>query len=236
MIRPEHHKPLPERYSCVLFDMDGTLVDSARGVTASAAEALASVGATVPGPDQLRRFVGPPMIDSFRTVVGLDEDRANAALQHYRVAYAKAGALQARLYEGVEGLLKQLHSLGMPMAVATSKVEDQAIRLTRHFGVDHYFTDVCGASDALERSRKDAVIAESLRRLRSRGVDTSRPVMVGDRIYDVEGAATLGMPTVFALWGYGEPHESANAIAAASSPSGLIPLLQGTMQHSTTGQ
>lgn len=106
MIRPEHHKPLPERYSCVLFDMDGTLVDSARGVTASAAEALASVGATVPGPDQL-------------------------------------------------------HSLGMPMAVATSKVGDQAIRLTRHFGVDHYFTDVCGASDALVRSRKDAVIAES---------------------------------------------------------------------------
>lgn len=181
MIRPEHHKPLPERYSCVLFDMDGTLVDSARGVTASAAEALASVGATVPGPDQL-------------------------------------------------------HSLGMPMAVATSKVGDQAIRLTWHFGVDHYFTDVCGASDALVRSRKDAVIAESLRRLRSRGVDTSRPVMVGDRIYDVEGAATLGMPTVFALWGYGEPHESANAIAAASSPSGLLPLLQGTMQHSTAGQ
>ncbi|WOH18720.1 HAD hydrolase-like protein [Paenarthrobacter sp. GOM3] len=236
MIRPEHQEPLPERYSCVLFDMDGTLVDSASGVTASAAEALLSVGATIPGPDQLRRFVGPPMIDSFRAVVGLDEDRANEALQHYRVAYARAGALQARLYEGVEGLLQQLHSQDMPMAVATSKVEDQAIRLTRHFGVDHFFSDVCGASDALGRSRKDAVIAESLRRLRSRGVDTSRPVMVGDRIYDIEGAATFRMPAIFALWGYGEPHESVHAIATASSPSELLPLLQGTMQDSTTGQ
>ncbi|MCP1411584.1 HAD hydrolase-like protein [Paenarthrobacter sp. A20] len=236
MIRPEHHKPLPGAYSCILFDMDGTLVDSAKGVTASAAEALASVGATVPGPDQLRRFVGPPMMDSFRSVVGLDENVAKVALQHYRAAYARTGAAQAQLYDGVEALLHQLHLRGIPMAVATSKVEDQAIRLTRHFGVAHYFADVCGASDTLGRSRKDDVIAESLNRLRSRGVDTSRPVMVGDRIYDVEGAASFRIPAIFALWGYGEPGESVHAAATASSPGELLPLLQGPAQQSTAVQ
>ncbi|WP_309074123.1 HAD hydrolase-like protein [Paenarthrobacter sp.] len=236
MIRPEHNKPLPGAYSCILFDMDGTLVDSAKGVTASAAEALTSVGAAVPGPDQLRRFVGPPMMDSFRTVVGLDEDVAKVALKHYRTAYARTGALQAQLYHGVEALLHQVHSQGIPMAVATSKVEDQAIRLTRHFGLAHFFEDVCGASDALGRSRKGQVIAESLSRLQSRGVDTSRPVMVGDRIHDIQGAASLGIPTIFALWGYGEPEESAHAAAVASSPGELLPLLQEAQQRQTTGQ
>lgn len=97
-------RPLTE-ISCILFDMDGTLLDSAPGVTASAAQALAAVGAPVPPMDDLRRFVGPPMLESFRTVSGLDEETAWKALQHYRKAYADHGADKSEPYDGIIDLL-----------------------------------------------------------------------------------------------------------------------------------
>ncbi|CAI3791017.1 HAD hydrolase-like protein [Pseudarthrobacter sp. MM222] len=211
--------------SCILFDMDGTLLDSAPGVTASAARALAAVGAPVPALDQLRRFVGPPMIESFRTVSQLDEKTAQKALQHYRKSYADHGAEQSGPCDGILDLLEQLHSAGAPMAVATSKVEDQAIRLARRFGMEGHFINVCGASDAEGRSSKADVIAELLLRLQSDGVDTSSPVMVGDRSYDVAGAATHGIPTIFALWGYGDAAEASHAAAVAPSPAAVLPLI-----------
>lgn len=211
--------------SCILFDMDGTLLDSAAGVTASAAQALAAVGAPVPAMDKLRRFVGPPMIESFRTVSQLDEITAQKALQHYRKAYADHGADQSRPYDGITDLLNHLHSAGIPMAVATSKVEDQAIRLARRFGIEGQFISVCGASDREGRANKAEVIAELLLRLQSKGVDISSPAMVGDRSYDVTGAAKHGIPTIFALWGYGEAEEASQAAAVVASPAALLPLI-----------
>ena len=211
--------------SCILFDMDGTLLDSAPGVTTSAAQALAAVGAPVPSMDILRRFVGPPMIESFRSVSQLDEKTAQKALQHYRKAYADHGAEQSSPYDGIIDLLERLHSAGIPMAVATSKVEDQAIRLARMFGIDCHFITVCGASDSEGRASKADVIAELLLRLHSTGVDISSPAMVGDRSYDVAGAAIHGIPTIFALWGYGEAEEASQAAAVAASPAALLPLI-----------
>ncbi|WP_395401945.1 HAD hydrolase-like protein [Arthrobacter sp. UC242_113] len=211
--------------SCILFDMDGTLLDSAPGVTASAAHALATVGAPVPSMDKLRRFVGPPMIESFRTVSQLDEKTAQKALQHYRREYAAHGAEQSIPYDGIVELLDHLHSAGMPMAVATSKVEDQAIRLARRFGIDGYFVNICGASDHDGRASKSEVIAELLVRLQSEGVDISSPAMVGDRSYDIAGAAQHGIPTIFARWGYGDAGEASEAAAVVTSPAALLPLI-----------
>lgn len=222
--------------TCILFDMDGTLLDSAPGVTASAAQALAAVGAPVPPMDKLRRLVGPPMIESFRTVLNLDEKTAQKALQHYRKAYADHGAEQSSPYAGIMDLLKHVHSAGIPMAVATSKVEDQAIRLARRFGIEGHFVNVCGASDVEGRSSKADVIAELLLRLQSEGVDISKPAMVGDRSYDVAGAAEHGIPTIFALWGYGKAEEASHAAAVATSPADLLPLILNNSRWSVVQQ
>ncbi|WP_426978559.1 HAD hydrolase-like protein [Pseudarthrobacter sp. O4] len=225
MILPHQTRPTLIDITCVLFDMDGTLLDSAPGVTSSAAQALAAVGAPVPSQDELRRFVGPPMIESFRTVSGLDEPTAQRALQHYRKAYADHGAEQSSLYDGIIELLEQLQSAGIPMAVATSKVEDQAVRLARRFGIEGHFINVCGASDSEGRATKAEVIAELLLRLESQGIDTSNPAMVGDRSHDVAGAAEHGISTIFAPWGYGEAKEASHAAAIASSPAALLPMI-----------
>lgn len=223
MILPQQQNQTVESpFSCVLFDMDGTLLDSAAGVTASAAKALAAVGAPVPSLAELRAYVGPPMIESFRGPAGLNEETAQKALGHYRQTYANEGASQSSLYEGIRELLERLNTAGVPMAVATSKVEDQAILLARRFGLEHYFVNICGASDREGRSSKAEVLAELLLRLGCAGVDLSHPVMVGDRSYDVDGAASHGIPTLFASWGYGAALEASAAALVTSSPQAVL--------------
>jgi phosphoglycolate phosphatase len=226
MIRLHLDNQAPAAVSCILFDMDGTLLDSAPGVMDSAARALKAVNAPVPPQRDLLKYVGPPMYESFRQSAGLDTATAQEALRHYRATYAETGAELSSLFDGVSGLLEQLASLQCPMAVATSKVEDQAVRLAGAFGIDRHFADICGASDAAGRASKEDVIAESLGRLKVQGVDISSPVMVGDRRYDVAGAAAHGVPTIFVAWGYGDPSEARGAAAVAETPEVLSLLLR----------
>ncbi|GGS29535.1 phosphatase [Streptomyces humidus] len=212
--------------TCVLLDLDGTLVDSAPGVTACVAEALRAVGADVPDAATLRGFVGPPMYDTFRHVVGLDEPVARAALAAYRAAYARSGASAAALYDGVPELLDALTARGLPLGVATSKVEDQAELMTRRFGLGSRLLTVCGVCDEAGRTTKRQVIRECLGRLRASGADVRRPLMVGDRAYDVESAAAEGIPAVHVRWGYGGPGEAARAVASVARPAELIELIE----------
>lgn len=215
----------PVTPTCLLLDLDGTLVDSAPGIVASVATALLSVGADVPDASILRTFIGPPVYESFRHVLDLDEPTARRALQVYRTAYAEKGALDSRPYDGIPALLDALAEAGLPMAVATAKVEDQAERITRHHGLSSHLVTVCGTSDAAGRETKRAVIKECLTRLQGRGVDVSQPLMVGDRGYDVDSAAAEGIPAIHVLWGYGEADEAAGAIGSADSPEMLAKML-----------
>lgn len=211
--------------TCLLLDLDGTLVDSADGITASVAATLTVIGVPVPDTDTLRSFVGPPMHLTFREVLGLDEPTAEHALRLYRADYAEKRALNSRVYDGVPGLLETLAAAGFPMGVATSKVEDQAERIAEHHGLAAHLVTVCGTSDAEGRATKRDVIRECLRRMREHGVDVSRPLMVGDRGYDVLSAAAEGIPAVRVLWGYGTPAESVDAHATVDSPQALARLL-----------
>lgn len=143
MILPQQHNQTAAiPFNCVLFGMDATLLDSAAGVTASAAKALAAVGAPVPSPEEMRRYVRPPMIESFRGPAGLDEETAQKALKHYRKAYADEGAGLSSLYEGIPDMLDQLKSAGIPVAVPTSKVEDRAALMAQRFGLERHFVNI----------------------------------------------------------------------------------------------
>ncbi|HEY0259926.1 MAG TPA: HAD hydrolase-like protein, partial [Lacisediminihabitans sp.] len=115
----------------------------------------------------------------------------------------------------------------LPLALATSKPELAAITALEHYGLADYFDVITGASEDEVRSSKADVVGEALVRLAAIGADVSRPVLVGDRDYDVEGAGVHGVPTIFAEWGYGSPAEAAGAIAIARSTAELKTLLLG---------
>ncbi|MCI0156730.1 HAD family hydrolase [Leifsonia shinshuensis] len=214
-------------WTCVLFDLDGTLTDSAPGITASLARTFETLGLPVPTPAELVEYVGPPLLDSLQSMAGFDEAAARAALTVYRADYAAHGAFDSAVFPGIRGLLQRLRAAGIPLAVATSKPETQATRILEHFGLAQYFDVIAGATDDESRSAKADVVAEALRRLTERGVALDHTVMVGDRQYDVEGAGEHGLPTILVEWGYGSPAEAAGAIAVVHSADQLSALLLG---------
>ncbi|WP_338027585.1 HAD hydrolase-like protein [Agromyces badenianii] len=213
-------------WSAVLFDLDGTIVDSASDITASLAHMFTELGLPVPTDEVLLSFVGPPLLDSLRMTAGFNDAEAWEALNVYRDHYGEH-VLRSPVFPGVAGVLERLHAAGIPVALATSKPESMARRVLDHAGLSQYFTVIAGASDDEERSTKADVVAEALRRLHALDISTEHSVMVGDRGYDTLGALANGVPTILVEWGYGSPAEAADAMAVVHSADQLRSLLLG---------
>lgn len=212
-------------YTAVLFDLDGTIVDSAPGITSSLAKTLAELGEPIQTPAELLRWVGPPILDSFRDLGGFDPEESQRALEIYRRHYLSEGVFDATVYPGVPEVLRAVSEARIPLSLATSKPETPATLVLEHYDLARYFDELTGASDDETRSAKADVVAEALRRLAADGADLSRPVMVGDRIHDIHGAGAHEVPTIFVTWGYGAPAEAAGAVAVVDRPAQLLSLL-----------
>ncbi|OBK17272.1 HAD-IA family hydrolase [Mycobacterium asiaticum] len=183
----------------MIFDLDGTLTDSAVGIVASFRHALTHIGAAIPDGDLAARIVGPPMDETFRTME-LD-GRADEAFAVFRAEYGSRGWAMNSLFEGIEPLLADLRAAGVRLAVATSKLEPTARRILDHFGLDQHFEVIAGACPQGSRKSKAEVLAHALDQLRPL---PERILMVGDRSHDVHGAAAHGIDTVVVGWGYGQ--------------------------------
>ncbi len=183
----------------VIFDLDGTLTDSAEGIVASFRHALGSIGAVVPDGDLVGMIVGPPMHHTLQDL-GLGE-QAEAAIAAYREDYLARGWAMNRPFDGIPALLADLRSAGTRLAVATSKAEPTAQRILAHFGLDEHFEVIAGASVDGLRATKSDVVKHALAQLEPL---PEWVLMVGDRSHDVEGAAEHGIDTVVVGWGYGQ--------------------------------
>jgi phosphoglycolate phosphatase-like HAD superfamily hydrolase len=213
----------------ILFDLDGTITDSARGIVDCFRHALATVGAPPADEDTLRGVVGPPIVHTFRRL-GLAEPDVLRARAAYRERYDRQGWAENAVYPGLAELLHRLAGSGVTLGVATSKNERMARHILRHFDLDGPFTFIGGASDDDTRIDKGEVIAHTLRELgrtpTSPAADgTPGVVLVGDRSHDVLGAARFGIPTVLVTWGYGTPDEHGTARWTATTPDELGELL-----------
>ncbi|GAA4162876.1 HAD family hydrolase [Gryllotalpicola daejeonensis] len=214
-------------WSCVLFDLDGTLTDSAPGITHSLERMFEAIGRPVHSEEELLAYVGPPLAVTLRDREDFTEAEAAHALEVYRSFAEESDLVDNAVFPGIAGLLKSLAAQGIPVATATSKPERRARRILEHFGLADCITFVGGASDDESRAEKADVIAYTLAELEKLGVDTSRPVMVGDRFYDVEGASANDVPTIMVEWGYGSPAEAKGAMAVVHSVDQLRSLLLG---------
>ena len=207
-------------YDVILFDLDGTLTDSADGIINSVVYALEHMG--IPCADRLlqRRFVGPPLQDSFRDFYGFSEDEVNLAVRLFREYFSEKGIYENAVYKGIPEMLDSLQQAGMILAVATSKPAAFAERILARFDLAKYFTVIAGAS--MDGTDKPTVIRQALSRL---GVTpSSRVLMVGDRKHDILGAKAVGIACLGVLYGYGSKEElqKAGADRIASSPSEIV--------------
>ncbi|MCU1442070.1 MAG: haloacid dehalogenase [Cryobacterium sp.] len=214
-------------WSAILFDLDGTITDSAPAIMGSLARTFALLGRPVPSHSELIAYVGPPLLAGFRDFAGMTEEESFEALAVYRADYQGDASLHSAVYPGIAGLLERIHQAGIPLALATSKPETTAIRILEYFDLARFFTVMVGASEDETLSAKVDIVAEALRRLDELGVDVSAPVMVGDRFYDAEGATANGIPAILVEWGYGSPAEAETATAVVHSSDQLGRLLLG---------
>ena len=188
----------------LLFDLDGTLTDPKVGITRSVAFALDKAGIHVENPDDLCAFIGPPLKDMFMELYSFDEAQALQAIADYRVYFRKQGMLENVAYPGIRELLEALQKQGKTLLVATSKPEEFACTILKHFKLDSYMLDICGATMDGTRSDKADVIAYAVQKHR---LPVERCVMIGDRRHDIIGGKKNGMCTIGVLYGYGSREE-----------------------------
>lgn len=190
---------MTRRPQLVIFDLDGTLTDSARGIVSSFTYALSQVGEQLPDePDLANRLVGPPMHHTLQAM-GLGA-RADQAMAAYRADYTTHGWAINEVFDEIPELLADLRAAGVRLAVATSKAEPTARKILEHFGLDGHFEVIAGASTDGRRATKADVLAHALAQLHP---VPEHVLMVGDRSHDVHGAAHHGIGTVVVDWGYG---------------------------------
>ena len=214
-------------WTCVLWDVDGTVVDASEGILRRLAIALEHFGKPAATREELVHWIGPPMFESFQTNVGMTPDEASEAVAYYRmIGKADGYTTGAKLYPGIGELISDLDAAGIAQATASSKPENQVVALMDHFDLAPHLQALVGATpDEKTLASKSDIVAEALRRLQAAGADTSRPILVGDRHHDVEGGTAQNVPVIFVRWGFSWPHESEGAAASVDTIDELRALL-----------
>lgn len=212
----------------IIWDLDGTLTDPADGITRSVQAALRYFGLSA-SREELLDFIGPPLADSFAGKFGFSQKQCEEAIRHYREYFSKTGMFENRVYPGIPELLRQIQAAGKQNFLASSKPEVFCRKILDHFSILEPFSQIAGSDLEGKRAEKHAVLQYLLEQS---GIDPEKAVMIGDRKFDVLGAAEFSMPCIGVLWGYGsrEELETAGAAAALSTPEELSRLLLGEMR------
>ena len=212
----------------MIFDLDGTLVDPAGGITEGIASALRGLGLPVPGQDLLDAMIGPKLSDSLLNVAKVPADRLEEVVRRYREYYVATGIAQSRLYPGIRDILETFAEAGRPVAVATQKPQRLAHKVLAHHGIDGFFHAIHGSADdetAVDGVPlgKTEIIAAALRDL-----DTQHAIMVGDRAQDVSGAIANGLDCIGVVWGFAPDGEleDAGSVAVVSTGEELVAVIE----------
>ena len=194
-------------HKLIFFDLDGTLTDSGTGIIRSLEYAFRELGYEVPSVEQLRMFIGPPLVSSFREYAKFDDETTQRAIAKYRERYVVKGIYENEPYDGIAELLSELKSAGARLAIATTKPEHMAKTVTDHFGMTELFETVSGAEG--EGDTKAGVIRKACGRMGISEDEMKTVLMVGDRKYDIEGAHACGMKCVAVGYGFAPEGEFA---------------------------
>lgn len=216
------------KYKYVLFDLDGTVSRSAEGIRASLEHAINELGVEMPDLSDYTRYIGPPLIDTFKNLVGLDDERAEIGSHLYRSYYNKRGKLLNCAYDGVEQLLKDLKGKGCRLAVCTSKYEPFAQEIIELLDLTEYFDAICGSTiDGSRKDKRDLIpyAVESLGGDFER--DKNQTVMLGDTWFDARGAKECGVDFIGVEYGYGdvEAMRKEGASVFAKTPGNVAALI-----------
>lgn len=189
----------------VLFDLDGTLINSAPGIMQSTRFALESMNRDIPEDTILRKFIGPPLVDSFMNHCRMNRDEALQAVAWYRKRYEVKGMYECELYPGVIPAITRLKEAGYLIGLASSKPEHLCRGILTYHKAFDLFDDIVGATKDGRISTKEQVLAEVMRRWQD--IPKEQMILVGDTIYDIEGANQSGIACIGVSYGFGDVAE-----------------------------
>lgn len=201
----------------VLFDLDGTLTESGPGIMNAAKIALNHFGIEENNVENLHKFVGPPLTESFGQRYGMNEADTQEAIAVFRKYYNVTGIYENSVFEGIQEMLQQLKSNGLLLSIASSKPRPMIDIVVDHFDIRKYFDVIVGCELDGTRSQKKEVVDEVIRLFGELSGDDAvleHSIMVGDRMYDVNGARECGLECIGVTYGYGTRQELQDAGAA----------------------
>lgn len=214
------------KYKYVLFDLDGTITEPFKGISNGIIYALDKFGIMVEDKSTLRKFIGPPLRDSFRDFCGFSDEQAEEATTYYREYYGVKGLGENDVMPGMDRALETLYNQGYKIYLATSKPEKFAKIILENLGLLQYFDIAAGASFDGSRDKKELVMEYLLEQIKSKNPNfsISEAVMVGDRHFDIAGAKYFNMDSVGVTFGYGDYEElkSAGATFVVDSSEELV--------------
>lgn len=208
------------RKKYILLDLDGTLTDSSEGITKSVQYALEKMGITENDMAVLKRYIGPPLNESFTRFHGLSDEDSLKAVAYYRERYADTGLYENKLFDGIKEFLAGLKKEGYIVALATCKPEIYVPTILKHFDIEQYFDVAVGSElEGGKRRHKDDVIEEVISQIiKLKDIPATDiydvkadAIMIGDRKDDVLGAKDAGIESIGLRYGFAEVDELENA-------------------------
>lgn len=204
----------------VIFDLDGTLLDTSPGIFATAKYTMRRLGLSPDVPEeQMRKFIGPPIAQCFKVVYDLPDQYLDDALAIYKKRYVSDGQYQALVYPGMQMVLKTLKERGYLLAVGTLKNESTAGNMMRHYALAPYFVSIHGDFSTLAGGRTKADVLRLV--LSDTHVKPEEAVLVGDTTHDQNGANVAGVGFVPVTYGFGFSRISAPQ-GSVASPQELL--------------
>ncbi len=221
-----------KQYDYLIFDFDGTVVDTGEGILNSLRFAFRDQGDDVPDLSDLRKFIGPPIYYSFTSFYGVPESRVADYIKSYRARYREKGVFECAPYPGMVETLRTLRGRGAKLGIASSKPESLIYDVMRYLGITDLFDAVTGTlMDDSRHASKTDLIESTMQKLGA--TDKRRVLMVGDRLFDLDGAAGAGVDSCGVLFGYGSEAEfrAHGATHIIAAPSDLLSFVCGNDKH-----
>lgn len=195
---------MSNKYDAVLFDFDGTFADTGIGIFDCIQYAVSALGREPLSRETLRTFIGPPIFDSFKRELNLNDEESLFAVEKYRELYAESGIYRFEVYEGTKELFEEMNASGIKVAFASSKPKHFIERIVDYLKIGNLVSYVSGPESDKAHDDKSILINRAVNSL---GVDKSRTLMVGDRHFDINGANKAGVESVGVTYGYGSEDE-----------------------------
>lgn len=192
------------KYKLVIWDVDGTMLDTSEGLLASAEYMINQMGYKIPSEEILYSFIGPRIQDSLSRVYGLEGKELNQAAAIFRDHYKHGDVLLAKPYDGIYDVLNALKKQEIHIAVATNKRQDFVDALMKKYNFLPYVEVVCG-TDIAGKLKKVDLIHKCMHNFPKYRPD--EVVMIGDSDYDAIAAVEAGISFIGVTYGFGFKNE-----------------------------